>query len=151
MATVFDVAKYILEQEGPMTAMKLQKLVYYSQVWTLVWDEEKLFDERIEAWANGAVIPELFRVHRGMFKVSETDFSGADSNALTRKEKENIDRVVRPYAERTAQELSDINHKEDPWLNARGDLPPLAKSNAEITPGAIMEYYSGIWYDEEAE
>lgn len=29
--TVFDVAKYILEKKGEMTAMKLQKLIYYSK------------------------------------------------------------------------------------------------------------------------
>ena len=50
---VFDVAAYILEQKGSMTTMKLQKLVYYSQAWSLVWDEKPLFEEAIEAWANG--------------------------------------------------------------------------------------------------
>ncbi len=43
MANVFDTAKYILEQSGPMSTMKLQKLCYYSQ-----------------AWANGPVCPEFF-------------------------------------------------------------------------------------------
>lgn len=36
MASVFDVAAYVLEKMGPMSAMKLQKLVYYSQAWALV-------------------------------------------------------------------------------------------------------------------
>lgn len=31
MASVLDVAAYILAQQGEMTAMKLQKLCYYSQ------------------------------------------------------------------------------------------------------------------------
>lgn len=44
MANVFDTAKYILEQSGPMSAMKLQKLCYYSQVWSLVWDDSPLFE-----------------------------------------------------------------------------------------------------------
>ncbi len=30
MANVFDTAKYILEQKGDMSTMKLQKLCYYS-------------------------------------------------------------------------------------------------------------------------
>ena len=55
MANVFDVAKYIIEKQGQLTAMKLQKLVYYSQVWTLVWDEEPLFPEVIQAWGKGPV------------------------------------------------------------------------------------------------
>jgi hypothetical protein len=33
---VHDVAAFILQHQGEMTAMKLQKLVYYSQVWSLV-------------------------------------------------------------------------------------------------------------------
>ena len=32
--------------------MKLQKLVYYSQAWSLIWDEKPLFEEEIEAWAK---------------------------------------------------------------------------------------------------
>ena len=44
MASVFDVAAYILEKQGEMTTLKLQKLVYYSQAWSLVWDEKPLFD-----------------------------------------------------------------------------------------------------------
>ncbi|MBC8146611.1 MAG: hypothetical protein H8E98_01335 [Bacteroidetes bacterium] len=37
--SVYDVADYILKQVGYITTMKLQKLVYYCQAWSLVWDE----------------------------------------------------------------------------------------------------------------
>lgn len=52
MATVFDVARYILtrlDEDGklPVTTWKLQKLVYYSQAWSLVWDDVPLFDAPI--------------------------------------------------------------------------------------------------------
>ncbi len=61
MAQLNDVARYILElQGGEVSTMKLQKLMYYSQAWSLVWDEKPLFDAHIEAWANGPVIRELF-------------------------------------------------------------------------------------------
>src|SRR5680860_1872649 len=63
MASVLDVAEYILKETGSMTTMKLQKLVYYSQAWSLVWDEKPLFGEPIEAWANdGPVRPCLDRL-----------------------------------------------------------------------------------------
>jgi len=149
MASVFDVAKYILSEKGEMTAMKLQKLVYYSQAWTLVWDEEELFHEPIQAWANGAVVPALFNYHRRLFKVTEEAFSIGDASSITEKQKENIDKVLMFYGEYTAQQLSDINHQEDPWKDARGDLPPMARSQNEITTGAIFEYHSGIWNAEE--
>ncbi len=70
---VIDVADYILLQHGAMSAMKLQKLIYYSQAWHLVWEDKALFDEEIEAWANGPVVPILHSMHRGHFKL-ETGF-----------------------------------------------------------------------------
>lgn len=44
-----DVAAAILERTGPLDTFKLQKLVYYAQAWHLVWDNEPLFEEPIEA------------------------------------------------------------------------------------------------------
>ncbi|MCH7691617.1 MAG: DUF4065 domain-containing protein, partial [candidate division Zixibacteria bacterium] len=54
--SVFDVAKYILSKLGGVSAMKLHKLLYYAQAWSLVWDERPLFQERIEAWVSGPVV-----------------------------------------------------------------------------------------------
>ena len=54
MASVHDVAECILSQTGGITTWKLQKLVYYAQAWHLVWDEEPLFDEEIQAWGKRA-------------------------------------------------------------------------------------------------
>ena len=55
MASVFDVAKYILNNKGRMSTWKLQKLCYYSQAWSLAWTETPLFEEDFEAWKNGPV------------------------------------------------------------------------------------------------
>lgn len=147
MASVFDVAKYILHKTGEITAMKLQKLVYYSQAWTLVWDEETLFKEKIEAWANGAVVRELYDVHKGMFRVTEKVFSMGRIGALGTRQKANIDKVLSIYGKYTAQQLSDINHQEDPWIKTRGKLAPMAWSNKEIKIDKIYEYHFGIWND----
>lgn len=68
MANAFDVAKYILEVKGTMSTMKLQKLCYYAQAWSLVWDDKPLFDEEFEAWANGPVCRELFFKTQGQKK-----------------------------------------------------------------------------------
>ncbi|MDC7291062.1 DUF4065 domain-containing protein [Blautia schinkii] len=70
MANVFDTAKYILEQSGTMSTMKLQKLCYYSQAWSLVWDDSPLFNEDFQAWTNGPVCSELFFKTQGKYSVS---------------------------------------------------------------------------------
>ena len=69
MASVHDLAAYILKKQGPMTAMKLQKLVYYCQAWSLVWDDRPMFTARIEAWASGPVVRDLYKEHAGKYNL----------------------------------------------------------------------------------
>ena len=80
MANVFDVAKYILNECGAMSAMKLQKLCYYSQAWSLVWDDRPLFEEEFHAWANGPVCKELFHKTQGKYLVGADDEDGSTEN-----------------------------------------------------------------------
>jgi uncharacterized phage-associated protein len=142
MASVHDVAAYILKKTGSLTTWKLQKLVYYCQAWSLVWDEKPLFSARIEAWANGPVVPQLYRLHRGQFKVSA--WSQGDLQRLNDTERETIDAVLKFYGKQTSQWLSDLTHREDPWINARRGVPADAPSNAEITIGSMSDYYNNL-------
>ena len=143
MANVLDVAKYIVHRIGrPVPAMKLQKLVYYSQAWSLVWDDRPLFKNRIEAWANGPVAPRLYAVHRGQYDVSRVP--GGNIRHLTATQKETIDAVLKFYAKRTSQYLSDLTHAEPPWRDARNGLAPRERGNTEITRDVMAEYYGSL-------
>lgn len=143
MATVFDVARYILEKYGSMSAMKLQKLVYYSQAWSLVWDDEPLFEEPIEAWANGPVVPALYEKHRGIFKVDPWRVGG-DPSILTDTQRATIDTVCDVCYSLNAQQLSDMTHNEAPWRDAREGLRDGERGHKEITHEAMSEYYSSL-------
>ncbi|WP_235543189.1 Panacea domain-containing protein [Phycicoccus sp. Soil803] len=142
MASVHDVAAYILAKRGEMTAMKLQKLTYYSHAWHLVWDERPLFAEPIEAWANGPVVPALYRQHRGKFSVSTIE--GGDSNRLTQAEQGTVDAVVGFYGDMTAHQLSELTHSERPWADARAGMPAGARGSARITDEMMAFYYDSL-------
>ena len=142
MATVNDIAAYILEKQGPMTAMKLQKLLYYCQAWSLVWDEEPLFNDRIEAWANGPVVPSIYRRLQGSFKVHKFGYGNAE--ALKTNQSETVDAVLDYYGDKTSQWLSDLTHREDPWKDARKGLGPAERSNKVITKASMAEYYDSL-------
>lgn len=146
MATVFDVAKYILEQNSEMTVMKLQKLVYYSQAWSLVWNEDSLFDNKIQAWANGPVTVDLYNEHRGQFKIGADALTQGSSTLLSDLEKAAIDKVLSYYGEKSAQWLSDLTHMEDPWKNARerGCATDGQICQEIVTLADMHEYYSGL-------
>ena len=142
MASVFDVAKYILEKQSPMTTMKLQKLVYYCQAWSVVWDEKPMFAERIEAWASGPVVRELYDEHKGIFQISSLEKGNTDN--LKIEEKETIDAVLQAYGDKPAQWLSDLTHMEKPWNEAREGFDPGDNCENEITQASLAEYYSSL-------
>ena len=142
MVSAHDVAAYVLHQHGPMSAMKLQKLVYYAQAWSLVWEDRPLFGERIEAWAHGPVVPELYQEHRGRFEVR--GWPRGNAAALGTDDRETVDAVLGYYGNRNAQVLSDWTHSEDPWQLARAGLPDGERGSAEITLESMMEYYSSL-------
>ncbi|MCM1439935.1 MAG: DUF4065 domain-containing protein [Roseburia sp.] len=147
MADIFDVAKYILEKQGDVTAMKLQKLCYYSQAWSLAWDEVPIFDEDFEAWANGPVSPSLFNAHRGLFLVTQQCLpNSASVNHLTQRETDTINRVLSFYADKSPHWLSELTHHERPWKETRLKANAQAgESCSEIIPKELMQdYYAGL-------
>lgn len=144
MANVFDVAKYILHTNGPMSTWKLQKLCFYSQAWSLAWTEKALFDEEFEAWANGPVCRELFYAHQGRFAISEEELTKGDPSNLSGDEIDTINVVLRDYGGMAPYELRELSHSESPWKDARGSLPEGAKCCTVIDKNAIGSYYGAL-------
>lgn len=141
---VVDVASHILKNFGPMTPMKLQKLVYYSQAWHMVWEEKVLFDDEFEAWANGPVCRSLYRSHRREYHLGQDYFDRYNPKELPVEEIESIDAVCEHYSQFTAQQLSDKTHQEAPWLIAREGYDLGQSCEEVITKASIHEYYSGL-------
>lgn len=143
MANVFDTAKYILDKCGTMSTMKLQKLCYYAQAWSLVWDDAPLFDEDFQAWANGPVCSKLFFKTQGKYSVKAEDETGGEGN-LSAEQKDTIDKVVEYYGDHDAQWLSQLTHMEDPWIQARAGVPTGAGCENIITKESMAIYYGGL-------
>ena len=135
-----DVAKYILEKQGKMSAWKLQKLCYYSQAWHYTWTGERLIKEDFQAWEHGPVCRELFDLHKGKYRIKAEDIDGNSEN-LTDDQKDSIDIVLEHYGKFTSNELVALTHSEDPWKKARADLPADAHSENIITVESMCEYY----------
>lgn len=142
-ANVLDVAEYaasLLSRDS--TYMKLQKIVYYSQVESLLHYHKPLFTEKIQAWRGGPVVKELFDKHQ-KFKFLTTIKLG-DIQNLTVEQKTCVNWAIDKYGMLDGDTLSHITHLEDPWKNARGKLRPEAASDAEIKIDAIKKYYSSL-------
>jgi uncharacterized phage-associated protein len=138
---VLDVAEYILTKRGPTPAMKLQKLAYYAQAWSLVWDERPLFAEPFEAWANGPVCPILYKAHAGCYTIQTV---GGDASRLDTDARETVDAVLEFYGGHSSQWLSDLTHQERPWDDARGNLPPGERCNNVISTESMRQFYASL-------
>ena len=144
MATILQVAKYILQKNGPTTTMKLQKLAYYCQAWSLVWEEKPLFNEDFYAWANGPVSTTLFHKHKGEFEATLDDYNDVEDGNFNQDQIETMDSVIKYYGKRSPVWLSELTHKERPWLDARGDTPPGEPCHKKIKKEAMQAYYSSL-------
>lgn len=147
MSSIISVAKYILEQKGTITTMKLQKLCYYSQAWSLAWYETPLFSEDFQAWANGPVCPDLFEFHKGKFAICSDELPQlCGSELLTSEQKKIIDKILEFYGDKEAHWLSELTHMERPWRDARQKANALPGDYCSeiITKDSMLDYYSGL-------
>lgn len=139
--TVTDVARYFLalqdeESGGDITNMKLQKLCYYAQAFSLAILGKPLFSARIKAWALGPVIPELWQKYR---KHESSPIPRVDDLNLKRYDPEVrglLDEIYDVYGQFSPWKLADMTHNEPPWHDTPRD--------AEITPEAMKDYFQHL-------
>jgi uncharacterized phage-associated protein len=137
------VADYILraanEAGEPVTNLKLQKLVYYCQAWSLALREKPLFDEKIKAWVHGPVIPQLY--HRFKSAGNQPIDAEPEAPSLTEEECDLIDKVLDVYLGFSSWDLERLTHAEEPWIEARGGLPPGEPCETEISTQTMARFY----------
>lgn len=142
--SIINVAAKILEIMGPMTTMKLQKLVYYSQAHSLATTGLSLFPEDFEAWTNGPVSLELFNRHRGRFTIRREELLISLPERCADLEDEQvkiIEEVCAKLGNLTGNQLSERTHREDPWISARIGIPANQGSEEIISKKSIHDYY----------
>ncbi len=140
--TALDVGEYVYQRKGWVDAWRLQKLVFFAHAWSLAWDGRGLFDAELEAWPDGPVERELYRVNKyDRRAIFDTHLPGSDTSRLTDRQKAVIDAVLEHYGEWTARQLSDESHTPV-WLQARGDRPGRHSNGETIPVDAIRRWYA---------
>jgi uncharacterized phage-associated protein len=139
MENVQNVASAIIDELGPMDAMKLQKLLYYSQAWSLAVTDKPMFADEVQAWRDGPVVPNVYKHHKQLRKVR--DWQYGNGVELSKESLSLVRLVCGQYGHQSGDELSDLTHCESPWMDARGSLPPEASSRERIPVEGMARYY----------
>jgi uncharacterized phage-associated protein len=135
----------LLAALGVLATAKTHRLLYYVQAWHLAWEGVGMFPNRIEAWASGPIVPEVFAGHAGTYRLEHAP-RGASARRLAPGERSTINAVLGFYGGLEGHELASLAQNEDPWLEARqaAHLVGLERGHARITQQSMRRYYGGL-------
>ncbi|BBY22693.1 Panacea domain-containing protein [Mycobacterium stomatepiae] len=125
--TAREIAEWFLawadDTEADISNLKLQKLLYYAQGHYLATSGKPLFDDEIQAWAHGPVVPAVYHAFksygRGPIDFDEIGedfdwdrFKGVEEFVL---------HIWGRYGSLAAWTLREKTHREPPWRDAFED------------------------------
>jgi uncharacterized phage-associated protein len=141
-----------IEEQNFIDPMKLQKLLYIAQGVYLAQNEEPLFQEKIEAWKFGPVVPSVYQAYKfyGSEKITDLkrlyDFLPSEqleqeAEKLDSNVNDIIDKVWDTFKDTAPIKLSSWTHIDgSPWhRNYRPGVSGVVIPNEDI-----KEYFSGI-------
>lgn len=141
--SVQDIAKWILLRNKCEEAMeggdfisnlKLQKLLYYAQGSYLALKDVPLFDEEIEAWTYGPVVPEIYQTYKGYGSYGiDTSEMTMDLDLINEDDKKILEEVYDVFGQYSASKLVKMTHEETPWR--------ITQKNCVIEKEIIKKYF----------
>lgn len=116
----------------------IQKLCYYAQAMYLAVYKEPLFEDRILAWENGPVIKDVYEIYRYSFLSLKNQ-----ENKISDKIEKILKVVNSVYGYKTAEELIESTHAEEPWKQFE-NVAKDKNNNPEITKENLKDYYKDL-------
>ena len=132
------IAKWIINKIHP-EPLKLQKLLYLAQGYSYAFYDRPLFNDEMEGWVHGPVVPSVYRVYSkyGFNPITTSyEIKELDSEAL-----DVLNYVIDKYGKYDAKYLEELSHNQDPWIYSREGLDPDERSDKTISKESISNYF----------
>jgi uncharacterized phage-associated protein len=134
---IIELSKYIVNkfsEQSPngITPMKLQKLLFYVKVWSLVAGNELVIAD-FEHWNYGPVNREVYDYYK-KYSSKSIELKESSNLNLDESQEELINFIVENYIAFDAFALSAMTHTEEPWKQT--------SQNEIISNELINSYYS---------
>ena len=119
--SAMTIAKWFVDwanaDDAELSNLKLQKLLYYAQGHYLADNGAPLFEDRIQAWSHGPVVPTVYHRFKSFgsdsISLPENDsFEWTDVDPYTT---EFLSKVWNTYGGIAAWKLRNMTHAEPPW------------------------------------
>ncbi|QEY23943.1 Panacea domain-containing protein [Neisseria animalis] len=132
----FFVNKGLENNKEDMTPMKVLKLSYIAYGWYLALFDKKLFNESIQAWQYGPVIPGVYNAFKsyGNSRISSPFLNG---EIIPNDIEKFLNKIWEVYNAYSGWQLSAITHQPNtPWSKTWQGIP-----NAVISDEIIKTHY----------
>lgn len=141
MATAHDIAKYFIslsnDDNGDLISnLKLQKLLYYAQGLSLAANNTPLFEEDIEAWMHGPVVPSVYQTYRVCGADAIPPPEDYDVSRIENDTRDILDEIWIVFGQFSAWKLRNMTHDEPPWKNAYDET-----CSKVITKESMRDYF----------
>ncbi|WP_176557783.1 Panacea domain-containing protein [Sporolactobacillus terrae] len=129
MANAEDVANKILQladkENIGISNLKLQKLLYFAQAYSIAKTGDPLIDQDFEAWTYGPVVPSIYRKYKeyGYHSIPKSN----EKINLDDNQNEIINTVFSQLGNMNPFDLVDITHKHKPWKKRYGQVDPVIR------------------------
>lgn len=132
----FFIEAFSLDEEHP-TNLKLNKLAYYAQGHSYARFNRPLFNENIQAWKYGPVVPSIYKEFQ-VYGNNGIPKATRELPKFTEEDAELLLDVAREYGQYTASALTAKTHKQGtPWQQI---FKP-GVHNTVISKDSIAEYF----------
>lgn len=142
----FETADFLLgecrERGEAISNLKLQKLLYYAEAWSLALFDRSLFDEDFRAWVHGPVL--LSQYHRFKDFKWQPITAAVDIPAFDEALTTHLNEIVDVFGSEPAVALELMTHRERPWIEARDGLAPTAPGSAIISKATMRDFYRSL-------
>ena len=130
--------------------LKLQKLLYYLQAWSLGINHKRFLNCSFESWVHGPVsrvLYDRFKTTRNLYSfITVSDVAEKHpEEKIDTEDIEFINYILDNYAGYSGAELESMTHKEKPWIEARIGYAPMQSCNKIISEETMQNYYGERW------
>lgn len=143
---IYNTALYIVNRLEEVTALSLQKLLYFIDGFSKEILSNRLFNEEPEAWSRGPVYREIyncFSYYKGD-NINYKDLLKDYEFNLRDEEKEYLDEILKNFGCYSGNILKEMTHLTDPWITTREGLNEDEPSERIITQDIIDNYFNKI-------
>ncbi len=153
MLDAIDVARRLIQfgydptcpaESVLISPLRMQKLLYYCQGWSLALLGRPLFRQPLEAWVRGPVVVDVYERFKGTRDGLTPERAGEPCGELSATDAALIEMVWREYACYTPSQLVNMTHAEPAWREARGGIAANAYSSATLSQETMASHFRDV-------